>query len=84
MRPKVEDSLTHALSSVRGSKGVEIVSLEVWSEGPRPCKEHCWHPVLTSMKHKIAAGERPESHEDFTCCRCTHGLCRLKAHANVK
>lgn len=84
LRQDSEDVLTQAVEAVKPGSGVSIVSLDVWSEGPKPCKEHCWHPVVTSNKHKIAAGSTPSNHDDSVCCTCTHGRCRVNHHENSR
>jgi len=78
MDPDVEGSLTWVAASVpvKPSDGVDLIELNVWTEGARKCAEHCWHGIVLKQSHRAAlALSHGVEHSDYRCCRCAHGLC---------
>lgn len=55
---------------------IQILGMDVWTEGETPCKKHCYHDQPVSPKHIKDLGlKRGEYHADLVCCNCTHGAC---------
>ena len=65
------------IPAIKMVDGVELVSLEVWTDGKKPCDEHKYHKVRAMNSHKgaIARSLGKAEHLDYTCSKCTHGLC---------
>lgn len=66
--------------SVKEVDGARLLSLKVWTEGPKPCANHKYNPVKSSNSHSRSS--RIESgaaeHLDFVCSECTHKMCVSK------
>jgi hypothetical protein len=78
MDPDAEEQLSWVSASVpiKPADGVQIIEINVWTEGVRKCAEHCWHRVATKQSHQAALKlSHGSEHSDYACCRCTNGLC---------
>lgn len=63
---------------VRPSDRVSVLELNIWTEGDRKCAEHCWHRLPNNGVHARSVKIPPAGeHGDYSCCRCTHGLCHV-------
>jgi hypothetical protein len=58
--------------------GVKLLSLKIWTEGPRPCLKHAYRPVRASNSHQGSSASSGGKHSDFICEKCTHKMCDTK------
>lgn len=65
-----------AAKKLQMSDGVSILQIDTWTEGPKPCRTHCWHKVHASNSHRGTVVGAKE-HLDYVCCQCTHGMCHV-------
>lgn len=75
----IDAALTNSVvarGAVVWSDGVSMCSRTVWTEGDKPCEQHCLHNVRPSREHLKALGDLDGgSHHDAICCKCTHATC---------
>ena len=64
---------------IKEAPGVKLLSLKVWTEGPKPCAKHNYHLVKASGMHTRSSRlDGAVEHLDYVCSKCTHKVCATK------
>lgn len=67
------------LARLRSVTGVDVQSLDVWTESETACKKHDYRKVKLKVDEGVArAMTDGYSVTDYVCAGCTHGMRRME------